>query len=329
MCFLLQKIKDAIQIAVANKYILMKIVVYGTGGVGGYFGTRLAQSGNEVHFVARGKHLEAIQKKGLQLKSIKGDHTVFPVHVTDNVRTISNPDLVIVATKTWQVAEAAKDIKPILNHYSSVLPLLNGVTNTDALLSVLDEQQVIGGLCKIVSKIEDYGVINHMAIEPYIAFGQLDNQKGGRIQEIKTVFDEAGISNDNPDDIQKAIWSKFLFITTVSAIGGLTRATLGEMRTAPEVRAIMLQTAEEIVQLANAKGVVLNRDSIDKTFHFIDGLPYETTASLQRDIMEGRPSELESQVGTVHNLGLELGIDTTANTFIYHSLLPQEARARR
>jgi len=307
----------------------MKIVIYGTGGVGGYFGARLAQSGNEVHFIARGKHLETIQKNGLQLKSIKGDYTVLPVNATDNVRSISNPDLVIIATKTWQVADAAKDIKPILSYYSTVLPLLNGVTNTDALLSVLDEQQVIGGLCKIVSKIEDYGVINHMAIEPYIAFGQLDNQKGGRIQSFKKVFDEAGILNDNPDDIQKAIWSKFLFITTVSAIGGLTRATLGEMRTTPEVRAIMQKTAKEIVQIANAKRVALNQDSIDKVFHFIDGLPHETTASLQRDIMDGRPSELESQVGTVHRLGLELGVDTTTNTFVYHSLLPQETRARR
>lgn len=306
----------------------MKIVIYGTGGVGGYFGTRLAQSGNEVHFIARGKHLEAIQKNGLQLKSIKGDHTVFPVNVTDNVRSISNPELVIIATKTWQVAEAAKDIKPILNYYSTVVPLLNGVTNTDALLSVLDKQQVIGGLCKIVSKIEDDGIINHMAIEPYIAFGQLDNQQGGRIQQIKKVLDEAGILNDNPDDIQKAIWSKFLFITTVSAIGGLTRATLGEMRSTPEVRDIMRKTAEEIVQIANAKGVNLNEDSIGKTFHFIDNLPFETTASLQRDIMEGRPSELESQVGTVHRMGIELGIQTPANSFIYHSLLPQERKAR-
>ncbi len=307
----------------------MKIVIYGTGGVGGYFGVRLAQSGNDVHFIARGKHLEAIQKNGLQLKSIKGNHTVFPVNATDNVRSISNPDLVIIATKTWQVTDAAKDIKPILSYYSTVIPLLNGVTNTDALLSVLDEQQVIGGLCKIVSKIEDYGIINHMAIEPYIAFGQLDNEKGGRIGEIKKVFDKAGILNDNPDDIQKAIWSKFLFITTVSAIGGLTRATLGEMRSTPEVRTIMHRTAEEIVHIANAKGVDLDQGSIDKVFHFIDGLPYETTASLQRDIMEGRPSELESQVGTVHKLGQELGVPTPTNTFIYHSLLPQEARARR
>lgn len=307
----------------------MKIIIYGTGGVGGYFGARLAQSGNEVHFVARGKHLQAIKKKGLHLKSIKGDHTVFPVNVTDNVSSISDPDLVIVATKTWQVTDAAKELKPILKEESLVLPLLNGVTNTDALLSVLETHHVLGGLCKIVSKIEDYGVINHMAIEPYIAFGRLDNQRGEKIQEIKNVFDEAGILNDNPDDIQKEIWSKFLFITTVSAIGGLTRATLGEMRTTPEVRAMMHSTAEEIVKIANAKGVSLDQNSIGKVFHFIDGLPYDTTASLQRDIMEGRPSELESQVGTVHQLGINLGIPTPTNTFIYYSLLPQEARARR
>lgn len=306
----------------------MKIVIYGTGGVGGYFGARLAQSGHEVHFIARGKHLEAIQKKGLVLKSIKGDYTVFPANATDNVQSISDPELIIIATKTWQLAAAAKAIKPILKEDTMVLPLLNGVTNADVLLSELKPDQVIGGLCKIVSKVEDFGVIHHMAIEPYIAFGNLHNKKDERIQRLKHVFDEAHILNDNPDDIQKAIWSKFLFITTVSAIGGLTRATLGEMRTTPEIREMMLKTAKEIVQIANAKGVDLNTESIEKAFYFIDGLPFETTASLQRDIMEGRPSELASQVGTIHKLGLELGIETPVNTFIYYSLLPQEKAAR-
>ncbi|WP_299106435.1 2-dehydropantoate 2-reductase [uncultured Tenacibaculum sp.] len=307
----------------------MNIVVYGTGGVGGYFGIRLAQSGQNVTFIARGKHLEAIQKNGLQLKSIKGDFTLKNVNATDDVSTISNPDLILIATKTWQLEEVANKIQPILNDKTVVISLLNGADNAEKLASILGEKHMLGGLCKIVSKIEEYGVINHMAIEPYIAFGELDNSQSTRVREIKDIFDKAEIFNQIPENIQVAIWSKFLFITTISALGGLTRATLGEMRTQPEVRNLLLKTAEEIVAVANAKGIPLNEESIQKVFHFIDKLPYETTASLQRDIMEGRPSELDSQVGTIHKMGQELNISTPINSFIYHSLVITEKRNRK
>lgn len=307
----------------------MNIVVYGTGGVGGYFGIRLAQSGQNVTFIARGKHLEAIQKNGLQLKSIKGDFILKNVNATDDVSTISNPDLILIATKTWQLEEVANKIQPILNDNTVVISLLNGADNAEKLASILGEKHVLGGLCKIVSKIEEYGVVNHMAIEPYIAFGELDNSQSTRVIEIKDIFDKAEIFNQVPENIQVAIWSKFLFITTISALGGLTRATLGEMRTQPEVRNLLLKTAEEIVAVANAKGIPLNEESIQKVFHFIDKLPYETTASLQRDIMEGRPSELDSQVGTIHKMGQELNISTPINSFIYHSLIITEKRNRK
>lgn len=307
----------------------MKIIIYGTGGVGGYFGTRLAQSGNDVTFIARGKHLEAMQEKGLQLKSIHGDHTVFPVQVTNDVTSVATPDLIIIATKTWQLKETAKAIQPILGDHTMVLSLLNGADNAAQLLEMIDEKHVLGGLCKIVSKIEDYGVISHVAIDPFIGFGELDNQKTERVLALQKVFDKAQISNQIPDDIQVAIWSKFLFITTVSAIGGVTRATLGEMRSTPEIRKIMEQTAQEILAIANAKGVNITQETISKAFHFIDQLPYETTASLQRDVLEGRPSELEAQVGTIHRMGEELGILTPANSFIYACVMPQEKKARQ
>lgn len=307
----------------------MNIVIYGTGGVGGYFGIRLAQSGQNVTFIARGKHLEAIQKNGLQLKSIKGDFTLKNANATNDISTIANPDLILITTKTWQLEEVAKNIQPILNNNTVVISLLNGADNAEKLTKILGVKHVLGGLCKIVSKIEGYGVINHMAIEPYIAFGELDNSYSERVKKIKELFDKAEVFNQIPDNIQLAIWSKFLFITTISALGGLTRATLGEMRTEPEVRNLMLKTAEEIVTIANAKGIPLNQESIQKVFHFIDKLPYETTASLQRDIIEGRPSELDSQVGTIHKMGQELNISTPINSFIYHSLIIAEKRNRK
>lgn len=307
----------------------MKIIIYGTGGVGGYFGARLAQSGNDVTFIARGKHLAAIQEKGLRLKSIQGDYTVFPVKATADIAAVENPDLIIIATKTWQLKEAARAIQPILKDDTMVLSLLNGADNAAKLLEVIDTKHVLGGLCKIVSKIEDYGVISHVAIDPFIGFGELDNRKSERVLALQKVFNKAQISNQIPEDIQVAIWSKFLFITTVSAIGGVTKATLGEMRSTPEIRTIMEQTAQEILAVGNEQGVNITKETISRAFHFIDQLPYETTASLQRDILEGKPSELEAQVGTIHKMGQELGIPTPANSFIYGCLLPQEKKARK
>jgi 2-dehydropantoate 2-reductase len=307
----------------------MKIIIYGTGGVGGYFGARLAQAGNNVVFIARGKHLEAIQKNGLQLKSIKGNHTVFPANATDDVTSITNPDLIIIATKTWQLEEVAKKCEPILSSNTIVLSLLNGADNAQKLTKIIPKKHVIGGLCKIVSKIEDYGIINHLAIEPYIGFGELDNTKTNRVLELQKVFNEAGIFNQIPNDIEATIWSKFLFITTISALGGLTRSPIGILRSMPELRKLMLSTAEEIVAIAKAKNININQETIEQSFKIIDNLPFETTASLQRDIMSGKPSELESQVGAVHKMGKELEIETPVNSFIYHCLLPLENKSRK
>lgn len=306
----------------------MKIIIYGTGGVGGYFGTRLAQAGNDVTFIARGKHLEAIQKKGIQLKSIQGDFHLKEANATEDFSTIKDAELVIIATKTWQLKGVVEKIKPFLDDKTMVLSLLNGADNAEQICSLIDKKHVLGGLCKIIAKIEDYGIINHTGAEPFIAFGELDNTKSERILRLKKIFDNAKILNQNPEDINVAIWSKFLFITTISAIGGLTRISLGEMRTNLEIRKIMELSAQEILQVANAKEVHITQETIDKAFYFIDKLPYETTASLQRDIMERKPSELESQVGAVHKMGKELGVPTPINSFIYHCLIPQEKIAR-
>lgn len=306
----------------------MNIVIYGTGGVGGYFGARLAQAGNNVIFIARGKHLEAIQKKGLQLKSVKGNYLVHPANATSTISEITNIDLILICVKTWQLKEVAEIIKPTLNENTVVISLLNGVENQDILCAIIDKKNIIGGLCKVVSKVEDYGVINHISYEPTIVFGELDNNKTERAVEIEQIFKNAGITTILTDNIQLEIWTKFLFITTVSAIGALTRTSVDEMAASPEIKNIMLKTAEEILAVANAKGIKLTSEIIKKQFEIIENQPKNTTASLQRDIMEGKPSELEAQNGTIVRLGKQLGIPTPTNNFIYYCLLPQEKKAR-
>jgi 2-dehydropantoate 2-reductase len=306
----------------------MNILIYGTGGVGGYFGARLAQAGNTVTFIARGKHLEAIKKNGLRLISPKGDYLVFPANATANIADVTDIDLILVCVKTWQLEAAAKEINQVLNEKTIVISLLNGINNVGVLGAVIDKKHLLGGLCKVVSKIEDYGIINHISFEPTIVFGELNNEKTERALLLEKVFLNADITTKLAENIQTEIWSKFLFISTISAIGALTRATVGEIMASPELKKMMREIADEIVAVAMAKGIYLSEILVEKQFKMIASQPYNTTSSLQRDMMEGKPSELEAQTGTIVKMGIELGVPTPVNDFIYYCLLPQENKAR-
>ncbi len=305
----------------------MNIVIIGAGGVGGYFGGKLAKAGFDVTFIARGKHLEAIKNKGLHVKSIQGDFTVHP-KVTDNFKDIKHPDLIILGVKSWQVLGVAEQLKSVIGPETIVLPLQNGADNADKLRTVLPKENVLAGLCKIVSKVEAPGVINHFSFEPEIVFGEYDNTKSERLQNIKSVFDQAGFKNTLSEDIHLDIWKKFLFIGVISGIGALTRAVFGVMREHEGIRKIIYDTAKEMVAIANAKGVGLTSQHIEMIIKVIDSLDYNTTASMQRDMMEGKPSELENFNGYIVKQGKELGIETPTNAFIYHCLMPQEIKAR-
>jgi 2-dehydropantoate 2-reductase len=306
----------------------MNIVVFGAGGVGGYFGAKLAKSGNKVTFIARGKHLEAIQNKGLQIKSILGDFTIFP-NATNQINSIKTPvDLIILGVKSWQIMDVAKQIKPIISSKTVVLPLQNGADNAEKLLTILNAENVLGGLCRIVSKVEKPGIINHFEYEPEIIFGELSNKITTRVSAIKNVFDKADFKNSIAENIQLAIWKKFLFIATFSGTAALTRSAIGDLRDSKYLKNMMLLSAKEIVQLALAKNIPLTELDISKTFAIYDELEATTTASMQRDVMQGKPSELENFNGYIVKLGKELGIKTPINEFIYQTLLPQENRAR-
>ena len=305
----------------------MNIVVFGAGGVGGYFGGRLAKAGNDVTFIARGRHLEAIKNKGLQVKSINGDFLVHP-SATDTVDNLKAPDLIILGVKSWQVADVAKEIVPLVAEHTLVLPLQNGADNADQLREVLNSKNVLAGLCKIVARIESPGVIDHFAYDPEIVFGEYNNEKSDRVAKLHQQFNKAEIKNTIADDIHLDIWKKFLFIATVSGIGAVTRAEFGAMRALDGVRQIMYQTASEIVAIANAKGIGLTNSDIDLVFKVVDNLNSKTTASMQRDIMQGKPSELENFNGYIVKQGKALHITTPANSFTYNCLLPQEQKAR-
>ena len=305
----------------------MKIIVIGAGGVGGYFGGKIFKAGFDTTFLLRGDSLEAIKNKGLQVKSFKGDFHVYPA-VTDKYDVVKEADLILFCVKSWQIENIATKIKPFLKSSATVLPLQNGADNAKALLKILNKENVIARLCRIVSKIESPGLIDHFSYEPEIIFGEINNEFTERILSIKPVFDKAGFKNRISENIQRDIWLKFLFIASISAMGALTRSVLGEMREDPYLRDKLMLTANEIVAVGQKLGVLIDQLDIDKTFDLIDKLEYDTTMSMQRDIMEGKPSELDNFNGFIVHQGDQLSIETPVNDFIYYSLRPMEVKVR-
>lgn len=300
----------------------MRIVVFGTGGVGGYFGGRLAQAGEEVTFIARGEHLRAIRANGLKVDSTGGDFVIYPATATDDVGEIGETDLVMLGVKAWQVPEAARAIKALVGSTTTVLPLQNGVDAVPQLLDVFGAQNVVGGLCRIVSFVVEPGHIRHAGFAPSVIIGELDNSRTERIAGIEEVFKHAGLDTTIAPDIQVALWTKFLFIASFSGVGALANAPAGVVRSDARWRVQMLSAMEEINALAHARGINMPSDSVAKVMAAVDGLPDDATSSMQRDIAAGRPSELESQNGAVVRMARESGIEVPTHTLIYQTLNP-------
>jgi 2-dehydropantoate 2-reductase len=306
----------------------MKIAVIGAGAVGGYFGGRLAMSGNEVVFLVRGKTLEALQAGPLRVDSIKGNFEV-NVRATDNPAEVGAVDAVLVAVKAWQVPEAAAAIEKMPGRESVVVPLQNGVDAPAQLAAVLGPGRVAGGLCRIGAKAIGPGQIDHFWAEPSIAFGELEPLADREhLENLRDAFAAADVGCETPPDIAASMWEKFLFITPWGSLGAITRLSVGALRAEPESRARLVQALEEVAAIATAEGNDLGADSVNKTLASLDGLPPDTTSSMQRDIMAGRPSELEAQTGAVVRFGRKTGVPTPVHAAIYAELLPLEQRAR-
>ena len=306
----------------------MNIAIIGTGGVGGYFGAKLAQAGYNVTFLARGAHLDAIKSNGLKVKSILGDFHLNSVRVVSTIQEIGNVDLAIVSVKAWQVKDVRAELNQILNPNSIILPLQNGIMAAPELGEVIDKKTILGGLCRIISKIESPGVINHLGVTPSIVFGEFNGDLSERVKQIKAIFDKAEISSKISNDIEADLWKKFISIC-VSGLLAVSKTTYGELRELAETRALMIGLITEVYELSQKKGLKIGSDFIEKTVSIIDTYPFDSTSSLTRDVWEGKPSEVEYQNGTVVKLGEELGVDTPINRFVYSCILPMEVKARQ
>jgi len=307
----------------------MRIAIFGAGAVGGYFGGRLIQAGQDVVFIARGDHLKAIRESGLSIESLAGDVVVHPELVTNDPADVGPVDAVLLGVKAWQVPDAATASRPLLRPQTPVVPLQNGVDASFQIAEALAPEHAVGGLCKLICSVTGPGHIRHAGADPYIAFGELDGTRSERMQQLHHAFAETvGITTEIPDNIQAEVWKKFILIASWSGIGSITRAPVGVFRNVPETRQMLMDAMREVWCVAAAHQIDLPESAVDATMEFIDKLPEAGTASMQRDIIEGRPSELHEQNGAVVRRGSAVGVPTPVHSFLYYSLLPQEMKAR-
>lgn len=186
----------------------MKIAIIGTGGVGGYFGAKLALAGNDITFLARGQQLEVIKNKGIEVKSILGDFKTLPLKATQDINEIEPPDFILMCVKAWQVKDMAAKLNSIVKSNTIIIPTQNGVMATEEIKSSIDKGYVTGGVCRIISKIEAPGVINHFGVEPEIIFGPFPGENIPGLELVKQLLDKAGIKNRISNDIQADLWKK-------------------------------------------------------------------------------------------------------------------------
>lgn len=307
----------------------MRIAVFGAGGLGGYFGARLAADGHDVALVARGSHRDALRSNGLTVVGPTGKLHLPQVVATDDPTEIGEVDLVLLAVKTWQLSAAMVTMKPLVGGDTAVVTLQNGVDAADRVAAMYGRDKVLPGIAKVLTLLESPGVIRHIGGEGSLTLGEWDNSATERVQRIRTVLGEAGIASPTPRDIRVELWTKFLFIAGIGGLGAVTGESFGTLRTRPGMRRQVTAAMSEIEQVGRANGIDLPQDIVATTMAFLDRQPEDGSTSLQRDIADGRPSELDAWTGAVVRLGSASGIPTPVNDLLYEVLSLREARTER
>lgn len=306
-----------------------RFAVLGLGGAGGYFGARLVEAGHEVAFIARGEHLAEIRRAGLRVESPLGDVVARPAAATDDPRAIGPVPYVLLGVKTWQVPEAARAAAPLIGPATAVLPLQNGVEAPDQIAEALGREHALGGTARIISFIAGPGHVRHAGAAPAIELGELDDTLSPRAAALRDALAGCkGLTATIPADIRAAMWAKLMFISPLAGVGAVTRVPIGVLRAVPETRRLLARAIDEVEGVARARGIALPEDVAARTMSYVDAMPAGGTASMQRDIADGKPSELESLPGAVCRLGAAAGVPTPVHDFLRAALLPLELAAR-
>ena len=307
----------------------MKIVVYGAGGVGGYFGGRLARAGADVHLVARGEHLDAIRRDGLRVESVHGDFEV-DLPATDDPASIGPCDVVLVTVKSYDTDEVAVELGALLGEEPAVVSLQNGLDNEERLSAAIGPDRVLGGVAYVFSTVREPGVIEHTGGPATVTFGELDGTRSERGERLLEWCERAdGMDATLSGSIKTVLWEKAAFICAQAGMTAAVRLPLGRIRDAPESWEMYRRIVEEVCRVGRATGVDLPQGTVDRWIEFADGLDGDSYSSLHYDLTHDKPIELEALHGAVVRRGRENDVAVPANEAVYAILRPWAIRNRR
>jgi 2-dehydropantoate 2-reductase len=300
----------------------MKIAVMGAGAIGGYFGGRLAKAGFDVSFIARGAHLDVIRKNGLKVLSPLGDFTIHPATVTDDPAEIGPVDVILFMVKNYDTLQAAEQIRPLVGPDTAIIPFQNGVEARAMLSNVLGARHVLGGVAFIPASIQEPGVIKHNAELAKLVFGEFDKQITPRAVAFLDALEKAGVTGEIPADISMVLWSKLMFLTSMSAINCITRQPVGLVQSDGETIALYMDAMREVAAVAAAHGVALGEEAIANNMALAKSFPPNNKTSMFQDLEAGRSLEIDYLSGAVVRLGREKGIETPIHRTAWVAIKP-------
>ena len=307
----------------------MKTIVVGPGAVGGLLGAMLARSGEPVSFVARGEALRVIQTDGIRISAPDGDFSTGPLPASESPQSLGSADLLLVAVKSWQVKELAPKLKTMLAQGTVVIPVQNGVEAADQLRAGLGDGPVAGGICHVISTLEGPAQISYRGRPPELTLGELGGGVSARLRLVAEVLRKAKAGVTLSENIRGDLWEKLLFVEPLGSVGAVTRATIDVVRSIPETRGLLTAAMREIAQVAKGVGAEPREGAFERALKRVDSLPAGATASMQRDLIGNRPSELSEQTGAVIRIGTSVQVNVPVHEFLWAALLPQETQARR
>lgn len=293
----------------------MRIAVIGAGGVGGYFGARLCLGGADVHFVARGKHLQAMRDDGLRIAGPEAIH-VPQVNATDEAATIGPVDLVMLCVKLWDTDAALRQIRPLVGARTAVVSFQNGVLKDDALRAAFGSEAVMGGVCYVATTIDRPGVIRQTGPMQRMLFGEFDGSQSRRGKAFLDACLAGGIKAEMSEDIVREIWQKFVFLVGLSGTTTTMRKPIGQIRENPQTREFLLDVMREVVAVGRAHSVNLPEDYAEARLKLADEVAYDMTSSMHHDLERGNRLEVRWLAGAVVELGRRKGIPTPLNRAI-------------
>lgn len=306
-----------------------KIGVYGAGGVGGYFGGRLAQAGADVHLIARGDHLEALKRDGLRVESVVGDFEL-GLPATNDSGDYDPCDYVLFTVKAFDTENAAAELEPLLHEDTAVISLQNGLDNEEKLAAVIGEEHVLGGVAYIFSTISEPGIIEHTGGPGSFTFGELDGTVTDRAERLQRWCERAdGMSAELSEAIRTDLWEKAAFICAQAGMTATVRLPLGEIRDQESAWAMYRRIIEEVCRVGQAVGVDLSDATVEEWMEFAADLGGDSYSSLHYDMTHDKPMELEALHGAVVRQAEEAGLSVPMNEAVYAILRPWAVRNQR